>query len=658
MDFEYSGSVQTLSPTHPHASIVLPSINQIRRSLSQSPCKRARLDFKIMTDLGDSPLGIKKNRHVKRVLSDTSANVARIPSLEPIKFVLPRSPAVMNLSSMEDKALSPDSTPFRVNRAGLHARKTQRSAKDPIELPVRSLPVTRVFGQTLATSTPTNTTEKPRIEPTASLPSSRGLVSKRRASHIESSPPAARPDTPERNLVRRASRLSMSDLSPTSSHHAPVAPKSNSLRSELFRRSRQPVGPATFVPPHTPTANSKHPSPSPQTPHTHQWSNEPTTPPSFNPRRPQLAGINVGIVNNEVDTCLNARFGEVRFLANGVFSKVYQVSKPKSGSLACEGTAWAVKKTKAPIKGPLHRKKLMKEVEILQGLRHKEHVIHMVDYWEENGEHLYIQTEFCENGTLASFLEDAGTRGRIDVFRIWKSLLEIADGLDDVHSAGIMHLDLKPANIFVTFGGYLKIGDFGISSKVPPTPSHNGEGDKFYIAQEVVRGTLTPAADIFALGVIMLEIASNQYPPSGGDTWLSLREGNISVMLNCTDTSIPYLPSLTSSSDNSLERDASGLPVTPSKDQDIGFLLGHPRSVEPYTAGTAKPPPFMTSAEDKDALDALVSAMVQSDHLTRPSARDLLNHHGVSWVRQRRRAGATVYEGPYGPPDDVEMGDA
>lgn len=48
-----------------------------------------------------------------------------------------------------------------------------------------------------------------------------------------------------------------------------------------------------------------------------------------------------------------------------------------------------------------------------------------VDSWEEQG-HLYIQTEFCEEGTLDVFLAQTGLKARLDDFRIWKILLELS----------------------------------------------------------------------------------------------------------------------------------------------------------------------------------------------------------------------------------------
>jgi mitosis inhibitor protein kinase SWE1 len=71
-------------------------------------------------------------------------------------------------------------------------------------------------------------------------------------------------------------------------------------------------------------------------------------------------------------------------------------------------------------------------------------------------------------------------------------------GLRFIHEAGIIHLDLKPANIFLTREGRFKIGDFGMASVWPrPGGAFEREGDKLYLARELLQGMYGKAADIF-----------------------------------------------------------------------------------------------------------------------------------------------------------------
>lgn len=76
-------------------------------------------------------------------------------------------------------------------------------------------------------------------------------------------------------------------------------------------------------------------------------------------------------------------------------------------------------------------------------------------------------------------------------------------GLRFIHDSGVIHLDLKPSNVFVTKEGRFKIGDFGMGSFWPRPKFSNQnynferEGDKLYLAPEVLQGRYGKAADVF-----------------------------------------------------------------------------------------------------------------------------------------------------------------
>ena len=78
-------------------------------------------------------------------------------------------------------------------------------------------------------------------------------------------------------------------------------------------------------------------------------------------------------------------------------------------------------------------------------------------------------------------------------------------GLRFIHGTGVIHLDLKPSNVFLTKDGRFKIGDFGMASfwprKLNPMTAGSNvferEGDKLYLAPEVLQGFYGKAADMF-----------------------------------------------------------------------------------------------------------------------------------------------------------------
>ncbi|KAJ7496138.1 hypothetical protein B0H11DRAFT_2001986 [Mycena galericulata] len=230
-------------------------------------------------------------------------------------------------------------------------------------------------------------------------------------------------------------------------------------------------------------------------------------------------------------------FEEVDELGSGEFGKVIKV-RSRDGA---RPTEYAVKKSKR-FEGVRHRLRLREEVEILQLLTCggvQPNVLTFVDSWEED-DVLYIQTELCELGNFAHFLWEYGrVFPKLDEARIWKIIVDLSNGLQFIHNAGVIHLDLKPSNIFVTGEGRFKIGDFGMASVWPRQPSSSHqletesvgferEGDKVYLAPEVLQGRYGKAADVFSFGMTMLETASNIVVPDQGEAWLRLRREDFS----------------------------------------------------------------------------------------------------------------------------------
>ncbi|KAJ5286946.1 hypothetical protein N7478_002632 [Penicillium angulare] len=391
----------------------------------------------------------------------------------------------------------------------------------------------------------------------------------------------------------------------------------------------------------------------------------------------QLSGFHTP----DVDPSLTTRFDKVELIGTGEFSQVYRVAQPHDASFpsmfslsssgpksptALPHQVWAVKKSKQPYLGLKDRERRIREVDILKTLVSCDHVVSFMDSWENNG-HLYIQTEFCEEGSLDVFLAQAGLKARLDDFRIWKILLEMTLGLKQIHDEGFIHLDLKPANILVTFEGVLKIGDFGMATRWPAEDGIEGEGDREYIGPEILMGRFDKPADIFSLGLIIFEIAGNVELPDNGVSWQKLRNGDMSDV-----------PSLTWSSETSIFRDATGNPIGGSSSfeelctSDLGddyfgddFLttrkLNSPQPAQGQISRSGElidPPDFMVDAHHAQALDKIVRWMISPEPLDRPTADDVLSTYGVQFVNQRRRAGATVFEGNWGPADEILAEDA
>ena len=391
-----------------------------------------------------------------------------------------------------------------------------------------------------------------------------------------------------------------------------------------------------------------------------------------------------GSVAVEVDPVLTSRFHKVDLIGTGEFSHVYRVTQKQelktshsyfsvpqartSPRTPLPDRVWAVKKSRNAYIGPKDRQRKLQEVNTLKALLHSDHTVQLFDSWEDKN-HLYIQTEFCEEGSLDSFLDQVGRKARLDDFRIWKILLEISRGLKHIHDSGFIHLDLKPANVLITFEGVLKIADFGMATRWPAKPGIDGEGDREYIGPEILRGQFDKPGDVFALGLIMLEIAGNVMLPDNGASWQRLRTGDMSDV-----------PSLTWSSETSnVLRDSSGKPLSQdesvedfygsdSGEEDFGspkLSSGRPDKEMKYgpfklhrSGELAQPPAFMVDSNDPEALDNIVRWMISPETINRPVVDQILGTTGVQWAEARRRAGATIFEGNWGPADEVLADDA
>lgn len=447
---------------------------------------------------------------------------------------------------------------------------------------------------------------------------------------------------------------------------------------QLFRQVDEIASRAVIFPPATPTASRDHIA-------------------SFGNGRSSLNSSH-NVTAAEADPSLKSKFDKVELIGTGEFSHVYRVTQAQESKairsyFSLQSTCgsprtpmpdrvWAVKKSRHPYIGPKDRQRKLEEVAALKALGQADHTVQFFDSWEDKN-HLYIQTEFCEEGSLDLFLDQVGRKARLDDFRIWKIMLELAlvsaahlchwrgklishQGLKHIHDSGFIHLDLKPANVLITFEGVLKIGDFGMATQWPAQPGIDGEGDREYIGPEILEGQFDKPSDVFALGLIMLEIAGNVMLPDYGASWQRLRSGDMSDV-----------PSLTWSSEASIIlRDSSGKPLSQQTSVEQFYAsdsgsdeFGSPNMLrrrreehkQSVLGGAqilrrgelAHPPKFMVDATHQEALDNIVRWMISPGSADRPTMDLILGATGVRWAGVRRRAGATIYEGNWGPADEV-----
>ena len=125
----------------------------------------------------------------------------------------------------------------------------------------------------------------------------------------------------------------------------------------------------------------------------------------------------------------------------------------------------------------------------------------------------YIVMEYVEGDTLADELR---RRGRLPSDEVIAIGIQLCAALDAAHAAGLVHRDIKPQNVLRRPDGHVKIADFGIARSLAAT-SHTELGTVLgtaaYLAPEQARGEqVTPAADIYSLGVVLYELLIGRTP--------------------------------------------------------------------------------------------------------------------------------------------------
>jgi serine/threonine protein kinase len=156
----------------------------------------------------------------------------------------------------------------------------------------------------------------------------------------------------------------------------------------------------------------------------------------------------------------------------------------------------------------------------------------------EDAGRAFIALEYLEGATV----KEAIAEGNLEAERIVDLSVQIADALDAAHSNGIVHRDVKPANIFITRRGQAKVLDFGLAKVVcnraasaasGVTTTSNEQltltgsvlGTVAYMSPEQVRGReLDARSDLFSLGVVMYEMATGVAPFRGETTGVVFSE--------------------------------------------------------------------------------------------------------------------------------------
>ncbi|WP_218974341.1 serine/threonine-protein kinase [Streptomyces sp. NP160] len=158
------------------------------------------------------------------------------------------------------------------------------------------------------------------------------------------------------------------------------------------------------------------------------------------------------------------------------------------------------------------------------------------DYGESDGS-AWLVMELVPGEPLSDLL---ATQHSVEPRRAMRIIASAASGLAAAHEAGIVHRDVKPGNLLVTPTGGVKVTDFGIAraaAEAPLTATGQVMGTAAYLSPEQATGRrdLTPAVDVYALGVVAHEMLAGQRPFTG--------ESQVAIALAQVNDPPPPLPS-------------------------------------------------------------------------------------------------------------------
>jgi uncharacterized membrane protein YgcG len=364
-----------------------------------------------------------------------------------------------------------------------------------------------------------------------------------------------------------------------------------------------------------------------------------------------------------VRRCLGGRYRMGALLATGGMGEVWAADdllldrpvavKLLGGALAGDGRA---------------AERLRREARAAARLAHP-NIARVLDLGEQDGRP-YLVMELLEGQSLAARLDRAGAMAPAEAAEV---VAAVADALEAAHRAGVVHRDVKPGNVFLTSDGEVKVLDFGIASAAGEAALTTGDllGTAAYLAPERVLGhRATPAADVYALGVVLYELLAGRRPfEAGSDIELAmahvnarptplgrLAPGTPDFLAAACDQAMAKDPAARPPSAAAFARRLRGpVPASPGpRPRAVGVAATATRPLAvTATAPTTRPPPVARRRAGRGRRGLLVALLVAGAGL---AALPALGVGSLPWVGGQVERPA-VGQDPPGPVPSPEAAD-
>lgn len=228
--------------------------------------------------------------------------------------------------------------------------------------------------------------------------------------------------------------------------------------------------------------------------------NDTLPPPAFVPLAP-----------TELDAKLGPQIEVIELIGHGGMGAVYKARQTRLNRLVALKVLPPLEKRD----GWDFHERFQMEARAMAKLDHPG-IVTIHDFGETEDNMLYFIMEYVDGEDLHRLIQD----GQLSVEHVLSWIPQLADALEYAHQKGMVHRDVKPANLMITYEGHVKITDFGLVKMRPGrgraglTEASLSVGTPCYLAPEAFESgaDVDNRADVYSLGVVLYEMLTGMVP--------------------------------------------------------------------------------------------------------------------------------------------------